>query len=160
MGNRCCISRALNIEDASNNWLNCKHHTFFWKRMSVMAWLRGATASMLVLCVPAVGYAQCSMLSYNLDDAATKLKRTLRSTDFDEARDNANRARRALDDAAMSAQSCGCTYAYSELDDAARRARRARDASSVDEFNDEMRRSVRDFNSGVEALRACSLQQE
>jgi len=118
-------------------------------------WLRGVGAFVMVMCMPTVVLA-CSMLSYNLDDAATKLKRTLRSTDFDDAKDNANRARRALDDAATSADSCGCSHAYSELDDSARRARRASNASSVDEFNDEIGRAVRDFNSGIDALRSCT----
>lgn len=119
---------------------------------------RGVVAFMLVVCVPAVVYAQCSMLSYNVDDAATRLKRTLRSTDFDEAKNNAHRARRALEVAAASAQECGCLYAYNELDDAARNARRASYAYSVDELNTEMSRSVRDFNSGVDALRTCTRQ--
>ncbi len=125
--------------------------------MSINTWFRVVGSLVIVMCIPTVGYA-CSMLSYNLDDAVTKLKRTLRSTAFDDAKNNANRARRALDDAAMSANSCGCSYAYSELDDSARRARRASNASSVDEFNDEIRKSVRDFNSGVDAIRSCSRQ--
>ncbi len=123
--------------------------------MSTNTWFRVAGFLLIAMCIPTAGYA-CSMLSSNLDDAETKLKRTLRATDFDDAKYNANRAHRALDDAAMSADSCGCSSAYSELDDSARRARRASNASSVDEFNNEIRRAVRDFNSGIDALRSCS----
>jgi hypothetical protein len=100
--------------------------------------------------------SNCSMLSYAIDDARTKLKRAANETDFEDAKDYARRARSALDDAAMAAMDCKCDMAYSEFDTAASRARRARDADTVEEFVDSLNRSIRSFNSALNALRACA----
>lgn len=98
----------------------------------------------------------CDMLSMNVDDARTKLRRAARETDLEAAKDYARRAKSALDDAAMSAMDCKCHMAYSEFDTAASRARRARDADSADEFVDSLNRAIRAFNSAFDALRACA----
>lgn len=100
--------------------------------------------------------SNCSMLSYAIDDARTKLKRAANETDFEDAKDYARRARSALNDAAMAAMDCGCNMAYNEFDTAASRARRARDADTVEEFVNSLNRSIRSFNSALDALRSCS----
>ena len=96
------------------------------------------------------------MLSYSVDDAHAKLKRAANETDFEAAKDYARRANSALDDAAMAAMDCRCDMAYSELDAAASRARRARNADTVEEFVESLNRSIRSFNSALDALRACT----
>lgn len=98
----------------------------------------------------------CSMLSYAVDDARTRLKRTANETDFEDAKDSARRAKSALDDAAMAAMDCKCDMAYIEFDSAASRARRARDADDPDEFVDSLNGAIRSFNSAIEALRMCA----
>lgn len=98
----------------------------------------------------------CERSNYSVDDARTKLKRAANETDFESAKDYARRAKSALDDAAMAAMDCKCTMAYSEFDTAASRARRARDADTVEEFVDSLNRSIRSFNSALDALRACT----
>ena len=57
----------------------------------------------------------CSMLSVNVDDARTRLRRAANESDFEDAKDYARRAKSALDDAAMSATDCQCPMAYSEF---------------------------------------------
>lgn len=98
----------------------------------------------------------CSMLSYTVDDARTKLRRAANQTDFEDAKDYARRAKSALDDAAMAAMDCKCDAAYSEFDTAASRARRARDADDPDEFVDSLNRAIRAFNSALGALGDCA----
>lgn len=98
----------------------------------------------------------CDMLPINLDDARTNLRRATNEADFEAAKDYARRAKRALDDAAMSAMDCRCEMAYMEFDTAASRARRAGYASSVEEFVDSLNRAIRAFNSGIDALRICA----
>jgi len=105
--------------------------------------------------VPNAHASNCGMLSYSIDDARTKLKRAANETDFESAKDYARRAKSALDDAAMAAMDCKCDMAYSEFDTAASRARRARDADDVNEFVDSLNRSIRSFNSALEALLSC-----
>lgn len=100
--------------------------------------------------------SNCGMLSFAINDARTKLKRASNETDFEDAKDYARRARSALDDAAMAAMDCKCDMAYSEFDTAASRARRARDADTGEEFIDSLNRSIRSFNSALNALRACA----
>jgi len=87
--------------------------------------------------------------------AKVSRSRAAKETDFESAKDYARRAKSALDDAAMAAMDCKCDMAYSEFDTAASRARRARDADDVDEFDDSLNRSIRSFNSALEALRPC-----
>ena len=55
---------------------------------------------------PIAHASSCDMLSYSIDDARTKLKRTANETDFESAKDYARRAKIALDDAAMAAMDC------------------------------------------------------
>ena len=101
----------------------------------------------------------CSMLSYNIEDARTRLQRATKASDLDEGKDQARRAKSALEDASLSALDCKCTIAYSEFDDAATRARRARDASDGQEFADNLRRAIRSYNSALDAVRTCASQQ-
>ena len=110
----------------------------------------------LAAVAPMAHASSCSMLSYSMDEARSKLKRAANETDFESAKDYARRARSALDDAAMAAMDCGCIMVYSELDTAASRARRARDADDANEYVDSLNRSIRSFNSALEALRSCS----
>jgi len=63
--------------------------------------------------------SMCSMISFAVDDARTKLKRAANETDFESAKDYARRAKSALDDAAMAAMDCKCDMAYMEFDSAA-----------------------------------------
>jgi len=105
---------------------------------------------------PRAHAATCSMLSFVVHDARTQLKRAASAVDFDVAKSHARRARRALDDAAMAAMDCGCDMAHVEFDSASSRARRARDADELDEFVDSLNRAIREFNSGIDALRICS----
>ena len=109
----------------------------------------------LVAFAPIAHASSCDMLSYSIDDARTKLKRAANETDFDSAKEHARRAKSALEAAAMAAMDCECVMAHSEFDTAASRARRARDADNVDEFVDSLNRSIRSFNSALEALRSC-----
>ena len=97
----------------------------------------------------------CDMLSSNLDDARTKLKRAANETDFDSAKHYARRAKSALEDAAYSARDCGCDYAANELDAAAMKARRARDADDPGEFTEALNKTIKYYNSGLEALQKC-----
>lgn len=108
------------------------------------------------LLLPMSVRADWSTLHYALDEARSKLERVAKSSDLDEARDNARRAKNALDDAAMAASDINCPSAYSELDDAATRAKRARDAYDVDDFSDNYRRALRSYNDAVDYLRQCA----
>ncbi len=105
---------------------------------------------------PITHASNCSMLSYSIDDARTKLKRAANETDLESAKDYARRAKVALDDSAMAAMDCECIMAYSDFDTAASRARRARNADDANEFVDSLNRSIRSFNSALEALRICA----
>lgn len=98
----------------------------------------------------------CSMLSMNVDDARTRLRRAANESEFEEAKDYARRAKSALDDAAMSAMDCQCPMAFSEFDTAASRARRARDADSPGEFVGSLNGAIRSFNAGIQALKLCA----
>ena len=100
--------------------------------------------------------SSCSMLSYAVDDARSKLRRAANETDLEDAKDQARRAKSALEDAAEAAGDCKCDAAYNEFDDAATRARRARDADDADEFVDNLNRAIRSFNAANEALRNCA----
>jgi hypothetical protein len=100
----------------------------------------------------------CDMLTSNVDDARTRLRRAANETNFEAAKDLARRARNALDDAASSAQDCKCDEGYLEFDDAATRARRARNADSAEDFMYNLNRSIKSFNSALDALRSCSQQ--
>jgi hypothetical protein len=100
------------------------------------------------------------MLRYNVEEARSKLRRASYDTDFEAAKDDARRARSALEDAAMSAMSCECQLAYSEFDSAASRARRARDAYDPDEFVEYLNAAIRAFNSAIGALRTCPIKDE
>ena len=121
---------------------------------------RTAVSSLLLLvslALQSTAYSMtCDMLSINIDDARTKLRRAARETDLEAAKDYARRAKRALDDSAMSAMDCECDMAYMEFDTAASRARRARDADSGDEFMDSLNRAIRAFNSALDALQTCA----
>jgi hypothetical protein len=109
-----------------------------------------------VIRVPDASASTCSMLSYAVDDARTKLKRGRQWNNFEDAKDRARRAKSALDDAAMAAMDCNCDMAYTEFDTAASRARRARNADNPEEFVDSLNRAIRSFNSAIEALRVCA----
>lgn len=97
----------------------------------------------------------CDRVSNDVDEARSKLRRAAGETDLESAKDNARRAKNALEDAASAASECGCSAAYSELDDAASKARRARDAYDSDEFVYQINRSIRSFNAALDALRRC-----
>jgi hypothetical protein len=97
----------------------------------------------------------CDSLSYTVDEVRSKLRRAAGETELESAKDAARRAKNALEDAAYAAMECECSWAYSEFDDAATKARRARDADSGDEFVDQLNRSIRSFNSALDALRRC-----
>jgi len=116
------------------------------------------TVCALALVLASTEVLSCSMLSYNVDDARTKLRRAANESDFEDAKDYARRAKSALDDAAMSAMNCECQMAHSEFDTAASRARRARDADSPDEFVDSLNRAIRAFNDAIRELRSCASQ--
>lgn len=119
--------------------------------------MRALPALALLCALSAPAHAvTCNMLSYNVDEARSKLRRAASGSNLEDAQDQARRANSALEDAAMSAMDCGCHIAYSEFDDAATRARRARDASDGDEFADNLRRAIRSYNSALQALRTCS----
>lgn len=98
----------------------------------------------------------CGMLSSNVDDARSKLRRAANERSLEEAKDQARRAKSALEDAAQSAMDCQCQTAYSEFDDAATRARRARDADDAEDFVDNLNRAIRSYNYALQALRACA----
>jgi hypothetical protein len=74
---------------------------------------------------PAISRADWNNLRPALDEARSKLERISRSSDFDDAKYNAGRAKSALDDAVSAAASINCPMDHSELDDAATMARRA-----------------------------------
>ncbi len=113
-------------------------------------------ASALAL-APLAGWAQnCSMLSYNVDDARSRLQRAAKASDLDEGRDQARRAKSALEDASMSAMDCRCDMAHMEFDDAAARARRARDASDGQEFVEYLNRVIKSYNAALDAVRMCA----
>jgi hypothetical protein len=96
------------------------------------------------------------MLSYNVDDARSKLQRAARASDLDEARDQARRAKSALEDASLSAMDCKCDMAYMKFEDAATRTRRARDASDGREFVENLNRAIKSYNSALNAVRMCA----
>ena len=98
----------------------------------------------------------CDMLGLNVDDARSNLRRAANETDFEVAKDYARRAKRSLDDAAMSAMDCGCDMAFVEFDTAATHAKRARDANTPPEFVDSLNRAIKAFNSAIEALQIWS----
>ena len=100
--------------------------------------------------------SSCGMLSYNVDDARTKLRGAANESSFEDAKDYARRAKSALDDAAMSAMNCRCEMAYSEFDTAASRARHARDADSPGEFGEALNRAIRAFNNAIRELQSCA----
>ena len=115
--------------------------------------------SLALAFTPAVGWTQsCAMLSSNIDDARSRLQRALNTSDLDEGKDQARRAKSALEDASMSAMDCKCNTAYMEFDDSSVRARRARDASDGQEFIDSLNRAVRSYNSALDAMRTCASQ--
>ena len=106
---------------------------------------------------PVAGWTQsCDMISYNIDDARSRLQRAARASDLDEGRDQARRAKSALEDASMSAMDCKCDMAHMEFDDAATRARRARDASDGREFVENLNRAIKSYNSALDAVRVCA----
>ena len=111
---------------------------------------------LLIACATGAQAQACSMLSSNVDEARSKLRRAANETNLEEAKDQARRARNALDDAAASSQDCGCEMAYGEFDDAATRARRARDAYDAPEFVDHLNQAIRLFNAALGQLRFCA----
>ncbi|BDB29517.1 DUF3168 domain-containing protein (plasmid) [Cupriavidus sp. P-10] len=123
--------------------------------MSSIYWRAITVACAVAMAAPAC-HADWNTLRFALDEARSRLDRIAKSSDFEEAKDNARRAKNALEDAAMAASDINCPSAYSELDNAATRARRARDAPDVDEFSDNYRRAVRGFNDAIGYLRQCS----
>lgn len=100
--------------------------------------------------------ATCSMLSYAIDDARSKLRRAANETTLEDAKDYARRAKSSLEDAAMAARDCKCNNAYMEFESAASRARRARDADDPEEFVDSLNSAIRSFNSAINALQRCA----
>jgi ubiquitin len=96
----------------------------------------------------------CSMLSHDVDDARTKLRRAVNETNLEDAKDYARRAKSSLENASMAAMDCGCNLGSMDLDVAASGARNARDADSSEEFVSYINRAIRAFNSSLQALRA------
>ena len=98
----------------------------------------------------------CSGLRSYIEDARSNLNRAGRASDFDSAKNYARRAKNDLEEAETAANSCRCGSSASEFDDAARHARRARDADTPDDFADELRRAIRDFNAALGNLQRCA----
>jgi hypothetical protein len=116
-----------------------------------------AAMTIVLMAAPTTVQAQsCDMLSMQIQDAQSALRRAAKEGDFDSAKDYAGRAKSALDDAAMSAISCNCLLAYMELDAAALRVRDARDAHSPQEFVDSLNRAIRACNNALMMLGNCS----
>jgi hypothetical protein len=105
---------------------------------------------------PAISHADWSNLRPALDDARSKLERISQSSDFDDAKYNAGRAKSALDDAVSAGASINCPMARSELDDAATMARRARDSDDGDEFSYNVRRAIHSYNDSIGYLKQCT----
>ena len=126
------------------------------QRLLLLFGSKAALVLALMVFTPIAQASNCSMLSFAVDDARTKLKRAVNETDFEDAKDYARRAKGALDDASMAAMDCRCDMAQMEFDSAATRARRARDADDPEEFVDSLNRAIRSFNSAIEALHTCS----
>ncbi|WP_087649967.1 hypothetical protein [Caballeronia choica] len=120
--------------------------------------LKKVAVAMLVatLFSPAISFADWNSLRPALDDARSRLERISRSSDFDDAKFNAGRAKSALEDAESAAASIDCPMAHSELDDAATMARRARDAYDSNEFSYNVRRAIRSYNDSIDYLRLCA----
>jgi hypothetical protein len=98
------------------------------------------------------------MLSINVEDAHTRLRRAATASDLETAKSYARRARSALDDAATSAMNCGCQLAYDEFDTSASRARRASNAYTPLEFMEALNRAIRAFNDAIGELQSCGMQ--
>ncbi len=115
--------------------------------------------SIALALAPAIGWTQsCDMLSYNIDDAKSRLQRAARESSLEEGQDQARRAKSSLEDASMAAMDCKCDLAYADFDDAATRARRARDASDGQDFADNLNRAIKSYNSALNAVRVCASQ--
>ena len=97
----------------------------------------------------------CTQSTYAVEEARSKLKRAAEETELESAKDEARRAKNALEDAAYAARQCDCNRAFYEFDDAATKAKRARDADTADEFVSELNRSIRSFNSALDSMRRC-----
>lgn len=106
------------------------------------------------LCSPA-GASDCSALSYAVDDAFAQMKRATKARDLEDAKGYARRSKNALEEASYAAGDCGCDDAQAEFDSAATYARRAHYADDVDDFVDNMNRSIRTFNTAIEAVNMC-----
>lgn len=106
---------------------------------------------------PLAGWTQsCDMLSYNINDARSSIRRAAAASDLDEGQDHARRLKSSLDYASMSAMDCKCDMAYLEFDTAASRARRAEYASDGEEFVDNMNRAIKSFNLALDYVRMCA----
>lgn len=81
----------------------------------------------------------------------------MRSSEFDEGKDNARRARNDMDGAYMSSMTC-CPLASMGFDSASSSLRRVRDADNVDDYKDNLRRAVRYFNGAIGAVNNCARQ--
>lgn len=84
------------------------------------------------------------------------LRRAANEKGFEEAKNQALRAKNALDEAALSSLNCHCKAAHYEFDTAALRARRARDANSPNEYVDSLDAAIRAFNNAIGELHSCA----
>lgn len=116
----------------------------------------GVLALLLSVISPSALASDCNMLSSNVDDARTRLKRATNETDFESAKNYAKRVKSALEDAAMSAMDCKCHAAYNEFTTAASYARWARDANDPEAFVDALNRAIGAFNAAIDALHNCA----
>lgn len=108
-------------------------------------------------CVTSAAIAcNTAMVQISLDDARDRLNRAAKATDFESAKYEAGKARRALEDAAINVSLCDCFLAYNELDTAASRAKRASYAEEPDEFAAELRRAIRGYNDALVYLADCA----
>jgi len=122
-----------------------------------------AVQAALLAC--AIGFASgtagaqgCKTLVASVGDARTMLLRAANEAAFEEAKNQALRAKNALDEAALSSMNCHCQGASSEFDTAALRARRARDAYSTNEYVASLDAAIQAFNSAIGELQSCAAQ--
>lgn len=109
-----------------------------------------------LLLISQVSFAiSCDMLTYDIDDVKTRLRRAANETNLEDAKDYARKARSAFDDAAMGALDCGCINLQIELDDGSTASRRARDASDYREFTYNLNKAIRSYNNSIELVKSC-----
>lgn len=100
--------------------------------------------------------SDCSNISSYIDDAERYLKRASNESSLESAKDYMRKVKNSLEEASTAARGCGCDSAASEFDDASTKARRARNAGDAGDFIYQYNRTVRGYNSGIDALNNCA----